>query len=238
MATQNWRSSFCPGLSGNISGHAACRCREADCHIRNPRWTREKQRAELDLVQELNAQYAATRPGDAALEARIQSFELAYRMQREATDAFDLQQETEATQNAYGKGTHGRQLLLTRRLIERGVRFIPNLEWCRSTVGQPRQPRKTAQGSCSGWDGPIAAFLADLKQRGLFDSTLILWGGEFGRTPVAEFPSSAAAITIIRLHLMAGRWRHQRGTGLRCDDECGFRAVDKTVHAMICMPRC
>ncbi|HET6424641.1 MAG TPA: DUF1501 domain-containing protein [Planctomycetaceae bacterium] len=233
VATQNWRSAFLPGAcQGTYLDTQHADVEKLIAHIRNPKWTSEEQRAELDLVQALNAQYAAERPGDAALEARVQSFELAYRMQSEATDAFDLKQETAATQAAYGTGTHGRQLLLTRRLIERGVRFIQI--W--SGAGQPWDNHdslaKQHKDLAAGWDGPIAAFLADLKQRGLFDSTLILWGGEFGRTPVAEFPSLSG-----RDHNHYGFSCWLAGGGVKggqvygATDECGFRAVDKPVHA-------
>ncbi len=233
VATQNWRSSFLPGAcQGTYLDTQHADVEKLIANIRNPRWTPDEQRSELDMVQVLNARHAAERPGDAALEARIQSFELAYRMQREATDAFDLKQETAATQQAYGTGTHGRQLLLTRRLIERGVRFIQI--W--SGAGQPWDNHdslaKQHKDLAEGWDGPIAAFLADLKQRGLFDSTLILWGGEFGRTPVAEFPSLSG-----RDHNHYGFTCWLAGGGVKggqvygATDEAGFRAVEKPVHA-------
>src|SRR5204863_909659 len=129
------------------------------------------------------------RNNDPQLEARVRTFELAFRMQAEATDAFDLTRETKECRELYGDTTHGRQLLYARRLIERGVRFVQ--VW--SGAGQPWDNHDNLEAEhrklAGQWDGPIAAFLTDLKQRGLFDSTLVLWGGEFGRTPVAELPA-------------------------------------------------
>src|SRR5262249_14010695 len=137
----------------------------------------------------LNEAHLDERPGDAQLEARIQSFELAYRMQSEAAEAFDFNRESPKMREAYGTGVHGRQLLITRRLLERGVRFVQ--VW--SGAGQPWDNHadlpNTHRQLAAGWDQAIAAFLGDLKQRGMLDSTLVLWGGEFGRTPVAELPA-------------------------------------------------
>src|SRR5205823_3611792 len=125
---------------------------------------------------------------DAQLEARIQTFELAYRMQGEAMDAFDVRKEPPVVRDRYGPGVHARQLLITRRLLERGVRFVQ--VW--SGGGQPWDNHDNLAAAhrslAAGWDGPIAAFLDDLQVRGLLDSTLVMWGGEFGRTPVAELP--------------------------------------------------
>ena len=129
----------------------------------------DEQRRQLDLVRELNEEHSAARGHASALEARIATFELAYRMQTEATDAFDIARESAVTREAYGSGTHGRQLLITRRLLERGVRFVQ--VW--SGAGQPWDNHENIEAEhrklAGGWDQPIAAFLADLKQRGLFD---------------------------------------------------------------------
>ncbi|MFP6676573.1 MAG: DUF1501 domain-containing protein, partial [Pirellulaceae bacterium] len=136
-----------------------------------------------------NKKHLELRAHDPKLESRIQSFELAFRMQTEAEDAFDLSREPKHIHDAYGNGTHGNQLLITRRLLERGVRFVQ--VW--SGAGQPwdnhNDLEKLHRKLAADWDRPIAAFLGDLKQRGLLDSTLVLWGGEFGRTPVAERPA-------------------------------------------------
>ena len=232
VATQNWRSAFLPGAyQGTYLDTQHQDLEKLIANIRNGKLSLADQRKQLDLVRALNEKHAAARSGDPLLEARIQSFELAYRMQSEAADAFDLARETQATRDAYGSGIHGRELLITRRLIERGVRFVQ--VW--SGAGQPwdnhdnleKQHRELA----ASWDGPIAAFMADLKQRGLFDSTLILWGGEFGRTPVAEFPALNG-----RDHNHYGFTCWLAGGGVKggqaygATDEFGFAAAEQPVH--------
>src|SRR5262249_10628250 len=153
-------------------------------NVRNNSLSLGDQRRQLDLLRRLNERHQERRPHDAQLEARIQSFELAYRMQMDATDAFDLSRESMRVRDLYGPGVHGRQLLIARRLLERGVRFVQ--AWQGS--GQPWdshddlevEHRKLARES----DQAIAALLKDLKVRGMLEDTLVIWGGEFGRTPV------------------------------------------------------
>jgi hypothetical protein len=232
LATRNWRSSFLPGAyQGTYVDTKHAEMEKLLANIRNHRLTPAQQRAQLDLTHRLNRRHVAQRAEDARLEARIESFELAYRMQSEASTAFDISKEPAYIREAYGSGTHGRQLLITRRLIERGVRFVQ--VW--SGGGQPwdnhdrleEQHRKLGRQ----WDQPIAAFLGDLKQRGLLDSTLVLWGGEFGRTPVAERPQLNG-----RDHNHYGFTCWLAGGGVRGGvvhgktDEMGFRAVEDTVH--------
>ena len=189
VATQNWRSAFLPGAyQGTYLDTQHQDLDKLLANIRNGKHSLADQRKQLDLVRALNEQHAAARNGDPLLEARIQSFELAYRMQSEAADAFDLSRETQATRDAYGDSVHGRELLTTRRLIERGVRFIQVWSGASQPWDNHDNLEKQHRNLAASWDGPIAAFMTDLKARGLFDSTLILWGGEFGRTPVAEFP--------------------------------------------------
>ena len=160
-------------------------------NIRNGFTTSAEQRRQLDLLAELNRGYQARRQNDALLEARIQSFELAYRMQMEADDAFDLSKEPEHIRKMYGEGLQARQMLIARRLLERGVRFVQ--VW--HGAGQPwdshddiRANHRRLAREC---DQPIAALLKDLKQRGMLDDTLVIWGGEFGRTPTVELPTWA-----------------------------------------------
>lgn len=190
VSTRNWRSAFLPGAcQGTYLNTQHGQVDKLIENIRHPNLSLEDQRDQLDFTQALNRVHREQRNHDAQLEARINSFELAYRMQSEAAEAFDLSREPQYVQDAYGDGTHGRQLLITRRLLERGVRFVQ--VW--SGAGQPwdnhNDLEKQHRNLAGQWDGPIAAFLADLKQRGLLDSTLVLWGGEFGRTPVAEKPA-------------------------------------------------
>jgi hypothetical protein len=232
VATQNWRAAFLPGaFQGTYVDTQHSDVTKLIENIRNPAWTPGEQRRQLDLVRLLNERHLEGHQRDAQLEARIQSFELAYRMQTEASDAFDVAREPASIQELYGPGTHARQLLITRRLLERGVRFIQ--VW--SGAGQPwdnhdaleAQHRKLAQE----WDRPIAAFLTDLKQRGLFESTLVIWGGEFGRTPVAELPALSG-----RDHNHYGFSMWLAGGGVKgghvhgATDECGFQAVEDKVH--------
>jgi hypothetical protein len=152
-------------------------------------------------------------------------------MQSEASDAFDVNREPAAVRERYGPGVHGRQLLITRRLLERGVRFVQ--VW--SGASQPwdnhdniaKEHRKLA----APWDRAIAAFLTDLKARGMLDSTLVMWGGEFGRTPVAELPGLSG-----RDHNQYGFSMWLAGGGVKggcvhgATDECGFAAVEDKVH--------
>ena len=196
----------------------------------NSKLSQQQQRRQLDLVRQLNLEQLKTRQ-DARLESRIETFELAFRMQMEATDAFDIRQEPRHIQDAYGAGIHGRQLLITRRLLERGVRFIQ--VW--SGAGQPWDNHNDLENQhkklAAGWDQPIAAFLGDLKQRGMLSSTLVQWGGEFGRTPVAELPASNG-----RDHNHYGFTCWLAGGGVRggtaygATDEFGFRAAENPVH--------
>ena len=231
VSTQNWRSAFLPGaFQGTYLDTQHTEVTKLLANIRNSRLSLDEQRQQLDFVRKLNEQHKSQRPEDAALEARIQSFELAFRMQTEAADVFDISKEPEAVRQMYGSGTHGRQLLITRRLIERGVRFIQ--VW--SGAGQPWDNHDNLEAQhkklSADWDGPISAFMTDLKQRGLFDETLIQWGGEFGRTPVAELPALNG-----RDHNHYGFTCWLAGGGVRggqvygATDEFGFQAVEKPV---------
>lgn len=232
VTTQNWRSSFLPGVfQGTYLDTKNSDPEKLIAFIRNSEMPIARQRKQLDFIRLLNEQNLASRNFDPQLESRIRSFELAFRMQSEATDAFDLTKETKSIRELYGDTTNGRQLLYTRRLIEKGVRFIQ--VW--SGAGQPwdnhdsleKQHKKLA----GDWDKPIAAFLLDLKQRGLFDSTLVLWGGEFGRTPVAEMPGLSG-----RDHNHYGFTCWLAGGGVKggtvvgSTDEFGFKAEQNPVH--------
>jgi hypothetical protein len=232
VSTQNWRSAFLPGAyQGTYLNTQNTEVEKLIANIRNSRWSLEQQREQLDLVQQLNQLHLAERETDPNLEARIQTFELAFRMQGEAAEAFDVNRESAAMRAMYGEGTHGRQLLITRRLIERGVRFVQ--VW--SGAGQPwdnhNDLEKQHRDLAGQWDQPIAAFLTDLKQRGLLETTLVLWGGEFGRTPVAELPALNG-----RDHNHYGFTCWLAGGGVRggtvygATDEFGFRAVENPVH--------
>ncbi len=230
--SRNWRSAFLPGaFQGTHIDTKQTDVKKLIANITNNRLSPARQRQQIDLLGELNRRHRDRRPGDGRLDARLQSFELAFRMQTAATDAFDISREPRHIQELYGDTLHGRQMIITRRLIERGVRCVQ--VW--TGAGQPWDNhnglKKNHGNLARSWDQPIAAFLADLKQRGLFDSTLVLWGGEFGRTPVAEYPALDG-----RDHNHYGFTCWLAGGGVKggqaygATDEFGFRAVENPVH--------
>jgi hypothetical protein len=237
--SQNWQAGFLPGIyQGTYVDTRFTEVEKLVENVRNGATPPAEQRRQLDLLGQLNRRHQAGRTQDPQLEARIQSFELAYRMQTEASDAFDVTQEPWYVRAAYGPGTQARQLLIARRLIERGVRFVQ--VW--HGAGQPWDNhddlevnhRKLA-GQC---DQAIGALLSDLKQRGLFDSTLVIWGGEFGRTPTVELPQAGANAGKVngRDHNHHGFSTWLAGGGARggyahgATDEFGFQAVEDKVH--------
>jgi hypothetical protein len=207
-------------------------------NIQNNLTAMPEQRQQLDLLKKLNERHADQRQRDGQLEGRIQSFELAFRMQMDATDAFDISREPEHIRRMCGEGTQDRQILIARRLIERGVRFVQI--WHGS--GQPWDNhddlevnhRKLAQ-QC---DQAIGALLQDLKQRGMLEDTLVIWGGEFGRTPTVELPTPGSNAGKIngRDHNHHGFTMWMAGGGVKggsvygATDEFGFAAVENKVH--------
>jgi len=237
--SQNWQSAFLPGIyQGNYLNTEHQEIEKLIENIRNNAVSRNEQRQQLDLLHRLNEEHARRRAHDAQMEARIESFELAYRMQMEATEAFDITKEPQHIRDLYGPGTQARQLLIARRLLERGVRFVQ--VW--HGAGQPwdnhddleENHRKLAR-QC---DQPIGALLGDLKARGMLDDTLVIWGGEFGRTPTVELPTPGANAGKIngRDHNHHGFTMWLAGGGVRggyvhgATDEFGFKAVEKPVH--------
>jgi len=231
VSTRNWRSSFLPGsYQGTYLDTKHSDLDKLLQNIRSQSTGTQRQSDQLELLTTINKQHLEKHHHDRQLETRIKSFEMAYRMQLEAAEAFDLSRETQYTLDMYGDSVIGRQLLLTRRLIERGVRFIQ--AW--SGAGQPWDNHSGLEAAhrdlATQWEQPISAFMTDLKQRGLFDDTLILWGGEFGRTPVAEKPALNG-----RDHNHYGFSVWLAGGGIRGGtiygetDDFGFRAVEKPV---------
>ncbi len=205
-------------------------------NLKNSTVTPEGQRLELDALRKLNELHGAERADDSRLSARVESFELAYRMQVQAPDAFDLTRETDKTQKLYGLDrketeTFGRQCLLARRLVERGVRFV---QLYHTTGGfQPWDQHGDLKGGHSknalATDLPIAGLLKDLKARDLLKDTLVIWGGEFGRTPAAEGTDG-------RDHHPFGFTMWLAGGGVKGGmaygetDEFGWDAVQGRVH--------
>jgi len=232
VTTQNWRSAFLPGVyQGTYIDSKHTEVEKLIANIRNSELPQAKQREQLDLVAALNAKHKSARMDDPQLEARIRTFELAFRMQTEAAEVFDLSRETQKVRDWYGDTTIGRQLLITRRLIERGVRVVQLWSGASQPWDNHDNLEKTHKSLASQWDQPIAAFLTDLKVRGLFDGTLVQWSGEFGRTPVAELPQLNG-----RDHNHYGFSCWLAGGGVRggtvvgSTDDFGFAAVENKVH--------
>lgn len=194
-------------------------------YLRNSTLDVSEQQRQLDFLRALNAQHRAARPGDGAIDARIKSLDTAFQMQFAAGDALDLSQETAATRGMYGDGWFANGCLVARRLVERGVRYI-HLE--QGNWDHHEQISKNIRSLAREIDQPIAALLTDLKQRGLLDETLVVWGGEFGRTPVSENGDG-------RDHNHYGFTVWLAGGGIRgghihgATDDFGFRAVEDRV---------
>jgi hypothetical protein len=237
--SQNWQSGFLPGVfQGTYVDTKNRQVEKLIEHIRNHDISLSSQRKQLDLLNRINRKHASERSSDPQLEARIQSFELAYRMQLDATDAFDIQREPEYMRAMYGEGVQGRQLLIARRLLERGVRFIQ--VW--HGQGQPWDNHDDIEKNhgrlAKESDQPIAALLKDLKQRGMLEDTLVIWGGEFGRTPTVELPKPGSNAGKIngRDHNNHGFTMWMAGGGVRggyvhgATDAFGFKAVQDVVH--------
>jgi len=237
--SQNWQSGFLPGVhQGTYIDTKKTELEELIQFIKNKYTANADQRKQIDLLQQLNHRHQKARARDAELDARIHSFELAYNMQMEASDAFDISKEPEYIRTMYGNTTQSRQLLIARRLLERGVRFIQ--AW--HGAGQPwdshddieDRHRKLA-GEC---DQGIAALLTDLKQRGMLEDTLILCTGEFGRTPTVELPKPGSNAGKIngRDHNHYGFTSWMAGGGVKgghihgATDEFGYQAVENRVH--------
>ena len=236
--SENWRSSFLPGsFQGTYLDSSIKEIDRMIENLRNPNADQKRQGKQLELLRALNQQHLDTHQHDPQLEARIRSFELAYRMQGEATDAFDIEKEPASIREMYGEGNFARQCIMARRLLERGVRFVQL--W--HGDGQPwdshddiEDHRKLA-GQC---DQAIGAFLTDLKMRGLLEETLVLWGGEFGRTPVVELPKAGSNAGVMkgRDHNHYGFTVWMAGGGVKgghihgATDEFGFAATENPVH--------
>ncbi|HVV02487.1 MAG TPA: DUF1501 domain-containing protein [Verrucomicrobiae bacterium] len=229
--SSNWQCAFLPGIYQGVSIDTKVpNVNQLIENIRNQYTDLREQRRQLDLVHKLNELHSQTLQKDAQLEARLQAFEMAFKMQTEATDAFDLHKEPQSVREAYGRGSQGNQLLIARRLIERGVRFVQVWAggWDHHQDLEERLPERAKD-----IDQPLAAFIKDLKDRNLFDSTLIIWGGEFGRKPVrdrngGENPGrdhNAKAFTTV----LAGAGV-RRGMVYGATDEFGAAAIENKVH--------
>lgn len=234
--TDNWQNGFLPGVyQGTYIDSQHTKVEKLIENIRNNYTSLKEQRQQLDLLQQLNAEHVQARQRDARLEARVQSFELAYRMQMDAADAFDVSDEPEAIRKMYGEHVQGRQTLIARRLLERGVRFVQL--W--HGQGQPWDNHENIKDShnhlCREIDRPAAALIKDLKQRGMLEDTLIIFGGEFGRTPTVELNDKGDS-KYGRDHNPFGFSMWMAGGGVKggtiygATDEFGFQAVENVVH--------
>ncbi len=229
----NWRNAFLPGIyQGTYIDSKETSPDRLVANISNDAILPSQQRRQLDYIQELNELHRRQRPEDEQLEARIHSLELAFRMQREAGEAFDVSREPEDVQERYGDHVQGRQLLIARRLLERGVRYVQVYHG----AGQPWDSHQNVADNhrrlCKESDAPIAALLDDLADRDMLRDTLVIWGGEIGRTPTVQLPMTKAAG---RDHHHDGFTVWLAGGGARSGyvhgvtDELGLKAVENPV---------
>lgn len=229
---RNWGAGFMPAVYQGVRLRGDA---EPIPNLNPPNGiTNEQQRGKLDLLNELNREHAQARPLQTELDARIASYELAFRMQAEAPEAVDLTRESEATKQLYGlddKETvaFGRNCLLARRLVERGVRFVQLYHGAGSKWDAHTKIEQNHGQLCRSSDKPIAGLLRDLKARGLLESTLVIWGGEFGRTPMSEKGDG-------RDHNPTGFTMWLAGGGVKggqvlgSTDELGLHAVEDRLH--------
>jgi hypothetical protein len=227
----NWSSRFLPGVLQGTHLNAGDP-NSVLPNLRNPWLSASVQREQLDLLQQLNQEQVARTGTDPLLEARIASFEMAFRMQTAAPEAFDLARESAAVQSLYGLDKGGtdfaRNCLLARRLVERGVRVVQvyygNFQPWDTHSDNARQQERLAREV----DPPIGALLQDLKRSGLLDETLVLWSGEFGRTPASQGTGRDHNHWGFSAWLAGGGVKG--GTAYGATDEFGFKAVEKRVH--------
>ena len=235
--SENWQSGFLPGIyQGTYVDPQHQQIDKLIENIRSPHASSKMQRRQLDLLKALNTEHRESRI-DTRLESRIQSFELAFRMQTEAAEAFDVSDEPKHIQELYGPGVHARQTLIARRLLERGVRYVQLWHGAGQPWDNHAQIEKNHRQLAGQIDQPIAALMSDLKQRGLFEETLIVCGGEFGRTPTVELGGDGKS-QLGRDHNHYGFSVWLAGGGIRggtaygATDDFGFKAVEKptSVH--------
>ncbi|MGB0596698.1 MAG: DUF1501 domain-containing protein [Rubripirellula sp.] len=229
-----WNAGFLPGQHQGVPFRSSG---DPILHVANPKGVdTTAQRQTIDLIRDLN-HHRLQSTGAAAIEARIESYEMAYRMQSRAPELMDLSSEDATTLNSYGikkedSGSFAKNCLLARRLAERGVRFIQvyHAGWDHHS-----NVENGVRGQCRQTDQAAAALLKDLKQRGMLDDTLVIWGGEFGRTPMVE-ASAALGRSLGRDHHPQAFTMWMSGGGIRvgqtigATDELGFHPVENPVH--------
>jgi hypothetical protein len=229
VGPQLWSNSFLPGVfQGTHINNKTIDPETIIRDVRNKHLSRAAQREQLDVLQELNRVHLEERAGEEALEARVASLEIAFRMQFEAREAFDVGRESAATRELYGEGEFASACLMARRLVERGVRVV-QVYYGNDQPWDDHQDITRHRDHARKSDRPIAALLKDLKWRGLLEDTLVIWGGEFGRTPTSEGAK--------------GRDHHARGFSMwlaggavrgghvhGATDELGYHAIEDRVH--------
>jgi hypothetical protein len=229
---RNWSAGFMPAVYQGIRIQGGS---EPIPNLNTPEGVAEaQQRGKLDFINSLNRDYAARFTDQSELAARLTSYELAFRMQAEAPLAVELAEETAETQRLYGMdqketATMGRLCLLSRRMVERGVRFVQIYHGAGSKWDAHSGIEKNHAELCRGMDQPVAALLSDLKQRGLLDETLVVWGGEFGRTPMSE-KGDGRDHNPTGFSMWFAGGGVQGGQTIGTTDELGLRAVDNRLH--------
>jgi hypothetical protein len=232
-----WSSSFLPAA---YQGTLVSDLKSPISNLANPRFSTKQQRDQLDWLKELNELHRSQREEDSRLSARIESFELAFRMQAKAPEAFDIERESPETKKLYGVGEaasdiFGRQCLMARRLAERGVRMVQVYHTQTSKRSscqlwdQHGSLKAELPNNCAATDKPIAGLLKDLKGRGLLEDTLLVWGGEFGRTPTAEGTDGREHHPFGFTMWLAGGGI-KGGLGYGATDEFGWHAIENKVH--------
>ncbi len=229
VGPQLWSNSFLPGVyQGTHINNSNTDPKQLIQDIDNRNVPRAVERRQLDLLQQMNEEHDKERGGDDQLESRIASLEIAFRMQFEAQEAFDVSKETAETRNLYGDGQFANACLMARRLAERGVR-ITQIYFGNGQPWDDHADILNHRNHAKQTDQAIAALLTDLKRTGLLDETLVLWGGEFGRTPTSEGQKG-------RDHNAKGFSMWLAGGGIKgglaygSTDEFGYAAAEKPVH--------
>ncbi len=231
--TRNWGSGFMPATYQGVQ--LAGNSDEPISNLNSPKgFSSERQSRKLDLLHKFNQNYAWARPQQSELDARLHSYELAFRMQAQAPVAVDLQSETPETQQLYGmdqKETEvfGRNCLLARRMVERGVRFVQLYNGTGSKWDSHDNIEANHSRLCKTMDKPVAGLIKDLKQRGSLDETLVIWSGEFGRTPMSEKGDGRDHNPTGFSIFMAGGGV-KGGQAIGATDDLGLYAVDDKMH--------
>ena len=230
-----WTSAFLPAEhQGTYINHKSLDPKQMIPYLRNAHLDRATQSRQLELMRRVNRRHLERRDGDPQLAARLKSLETAFRMQFAATDAFDLARESKSVREAYGTREFGNGCLLARRLVERGVRFVQVYYGNGQPWDTHHGHNARAASLCRDIDRPIAALLDDLARSGLLEDTLVVWGGEFGRTPTTDLSEGKG--TDGRDHNHYGFTMWLAGGGMKggvahgATDDFGFQAVTDTVH--------